>query len=437
MIGGVTVGLVTGRNRACSGGYNRSMNADAYTPEPIVTKRAWGTAGWIALTVLLGASVFVAILLVTQRKEYSQATPEDVLASAIQMVRDGNTDRISDLIYADNVEYRSTLTRLGHLFGTMQGLGKAMAKAFPNEVTAARDQLKSEMEGKSEGIVSALMSANPNGPIKIERPADAAAARQQEQQFQDFTTRLFADPFGWLDSGAARLSVERTADDAAVVKFDKEPVLGGVFTIRQYDGRWWFVLPLNLPGVNAYTPQTRNEWAIVASLVKVLDNAMADLRDDVAAGKAATVKRVSELAGEKALIPAGIVFIMYGKEMDVRGRRETAMKAFRKRWGEWSQNRLEEPGTVRALSDAVAKSAIEGLDGMIRKRTADKSSVTMPKFDGMPEAELVALVEGWLRDAGAPINLSEPITDKDAREALSKIDAKSKSGIRTKPAPIK
>jgi hypothetical protein len=292
------------------------------------------------------------------------------------------------------------------------------------------------MEGKGEGIATMLMTANPNGPMKFDQPKTADEQRQREMQFQDFTTRLFSDPFGWLDTGAARLSVERIADDNAVMKFDKEPLLGGVLTIRKYGDRWWFVLPLNLPGVNQYTPQTRNEWAIVASLIKVIDNAMGELRDDVKGGKAANVQRVSELAGEKAFIPAAIVFVMYGKEMDVRSRRENAMKAFRKRWGEWSKNRLEEPGTLRALTDAVAKSAMEGLDGMIRKRTADKNAVTMPKFEGMPEAELVALVEGWLKDAGAPIKLTEPVSEKEAKEALAKIDAKSKSGIRTKPAPV-
>lgn len=413
------------------------MHADAYKAEPVISKRSWGTIGWVVVTIVVGVGVFAGILLATQRKEYSQATPEDVLQSAIMMVRDGNTDRISDLIYADNVEYRSTLSRLGHLFGTMQGLGKAMAERFPNEVAAARDRLKSELEGSGEGIATALMTANPNGPIKFERPKNEAESRQQQQQFQDFTTRLFADPFGWLDSGAARLSVERIADDAAVIKFDKEPMLGGVLTIRQYDGRWWFVLPLNLPGVNQYTPQTRNEWAIVASLIKVIDNAMGELRDDVKAGKAASVQKVSELAGEKAFIPAAIVFVMYGKEMDVRGRRESAMKAFRKRWSEWGKTRLEDPATIRAVNDAVAKSAMEGLDALIRKRTADKNAVTMPKFDGMPEPELVALVEGWLKEAGAPLALSGAITEKDAKDAVAKIDAKSKSGIRSRPAPLK
>lgn len=413
------------------------MHADAYKPEPVVSKRAWGTVAWVVVTVLVGVGVFAGILLATQRKEYSQATPEDVLQSAIMMVRNGDTDRLSDLIYADNVEYRATLTRLGHLFGTMQGLGKAMAEQFPNEVAAARDRLKSEMEGKGEGIATALMSANPNGPIRFEQPKNEQETRERQQQFNDFTTRLFADPFGWLDSGSARLSVERIADDAAVVEFDQEPLVGGVLTIRQHDGRWWFVLPLNLPGVNQYTPQTRNEWAIVASLIKVIDNAMGELRDDVKAGKASSVQKVSELAGEKAFIPAAIVFVMYGKEMDVRGRRENAMKAFRKRWGEWSKTRQEDSATIKALNDAVAKSAMEGLDGLIRKRTADKNAVTMPKFEGMPEAQLVALAEEWLKDAGAPIKLGGPISEKEAKEALAKIDAKSKSGIRSRPAPIK
>ncbi|MFT3685144.1 MAG: hypothetical protein QM783_09510 [Phycisphaerales bacterium] len=412
------------------------MHVDAYKEEPKVTKRAIGGLVWIVATVLVGVAVFAAILIATQRKEYSQATPEDVLASAIQMVKDGNTERLSDLIYADNVEYRSTLSRLGHLFGTMQGLGKAMLQAFPKEVTAARDRLKDELEGKSEGIATALMTANPNGPIRFDQPKTPQERAEREQQFQDFTTRLFADPFGWLESGSARLSVERIADDAAVVKFDKTPILGGVLTIRKYDDRWWFVLPLNLPGVNQYTPQTRNEWAIVASLIKVIDNAMGELRDDVKAGKAATVQRVSELAGEKAFIPAAIVFVMYGKEMDVRNRRENAMKAFRKRWGEYTKTRTDEPAAIRLMTDAVAKSAMEGLDAIVRKRTADKNAAAVPKFDGMPQPELTALVEMWMRDAGAPVKLDGAITEAAAKDLQAKIDAKSKSGIRTKPAPL-
>jgi hypothetical protein len=414
------------------------MHADAYKETPRVggAKRAIGAAVWIVATVLVGLGVFAAILIATQRKEYSQATPEDVLASAIQMVKDGNTERLSDLIYADNVEYRSTLTRLGHLFGTMQGMGKTMVEAFPKEVNAARDRLKDELEGKSEGIATALMTANPNGPIRFDQPKTPEERAAREQQFQDFTTRLFADPFGWLETGAARLSVERIADDAAVVKFDKTPVLGGLISIRKYDDRWWFVLPLNLPGVSQYAPQTRNEWAIVASLIKVIDNAMGELRDDVRAGKAPSVKRVSELAGEKAFIPAAVVFVMYAKEMDVRSRRENAMKAFRKRWGEYTKTRTDDPSALRLLTDTAAKSAMEGLDVLIRKRTADKNAVAIPKFEGMPQAELTALVEGWMRDAGAPIRLDAQITEAAAKDLQTKIDAKSKSGIRTKPAPL-
>ncbi|MBY0308214.1 MAG: hypothetical protein K2Q09_05690 [Phycisphaerales bacterium] len=412
------------------------MHADAYKETPRVANGTSSGIIWIVATVIVGIGVFAAILLATQRKEYSQATPEDVLASAIQMVKDGNTDRLSDLIYADNVEYRSTLTRLGHLFGTMQGLGTVMARVFPSEVAAARDRLKQELEGKGEGIATALMTAGPDRPLRFNQPKTVEEQREREQQFQDFTTRLFADPFGWLESGAARLGVERIADDAAVVKFDKSPILGGVLTIRKYDDRWWFVLPLNLPGVNQYAPQTRNEWAIVASLVKVIDNALGELRDDVAAGKAATVQRVSEMAGEKAFIPAAVVFVMYGKEMDVRSRRENAMKAFRKRWGDYTKARSEDHGTLRTLTDAAAKSAVEGLDQLIRKRTADKNAPPIPKFDAMPDPELVALTQGWLRDAGATINLSQPITEAAAKDALAKIDAKSKSGIRSRPAPL-
>lgn len=411
-------------------------------PAPVRSGRspAIAAAVWITLTVGIAGGVIALIGWLGLRTEYSQATPEEVLKSAINMVKDGNATRLSDLMYADNVEYRSTLTRLGKLCGTLQDLGKSINERFPAEVARMRDDLKSKTEGSEATIVAALTEGSRSGTIRIEPPKNAAEQRQREDSFQAFFANVFADPFGWLAEGAAKLATEKTADDTAVVKYDGEPLLGGLITLKEIDGRWWIVLPLNLPGVNQYAPQTRNEWAIVASLLKAIDSALGELRDDVKAGKVHKVDDLAQAAGEKAFIPAAVIMVMYGKEMDVRTRRDRALKDFKKRWREWEKNRLEDGVTIKYATDAVNKAALEGLDKLVRKRTAtlDRAEIPMPKFEGMPETELVALVQGWLETEGAKdFKLTPPITEKAAKAAVAAIDANAKSGIRVKPKSLK
>src|ERR1043166_6625203 len=101
---------------------------EAAVPAPTRSGRSpvLAAAVWITLTVAIAGGVIALIAWMGLRTEYSQATPEEVLRSAIAMVKDGNATRLSDLMYADNVEYRSTLTRLGKLCGTLQDLGKSL-----------------------------------------------------------------------------------------------------------------------------------------------------------------------------------------------------------------------------------------------------------------------------------------------------------------------
>lgn len=397
----------------------------------------------------LAAGVIALIAWLGLRTEYSQATPDDVLKSAIMMVKDGKAERLSDLMYADNVEYRVTLTRLGKLCGTMQELGQAINDRFPQDVARARETLKKSAEGKQASIISAI-SQGPSGgggggggglqigAMNFQPPKTAEEGKQREEQMQAYLANIFADPFGWLADSAGKLTTEKIADDTAVIKYDGEPLLGGLITLKQHDNRWWIVLPLHLPGVSAYSPQTRNEWQIVASLLKAIDNAMIELRDDVRSGKVAAVDQLGMAAGEKAFIPAAVIMAMYAKEMDVRSRREKALASFKKRWREFEKARQETLTDLKPMSEAVNKAAIEGLDKLIRKRTLDKDANPLPKFEGMPDTELTTLVEGWLSTEGAKgVKLTGPITRAMGESASAAIDAHAKSGIRVKPPSVK
>jgi hypothetical protein len=406
---------------------------------------ARGAWFWWTLTVLVaGASVAAVVLWASRPKPYSQASPEDVLMSIGELARAGRAERITDLIYADSVEYRVTLTRLGQLLRTVQSLGASSSERFPREVAVLRAQLKRDLAGSGGAIVGALTSPGAGAPMgagsaggrRFGPPRTEQERREMGDLFQDWTMRLVADPFGWLMESGDRLGVQRVDDESAVVTFDKQPLLGGVLSIRKVEDRWWVVLPLNLPGVSRVAPQTRNEWKILASFVRVLDNALKELEADVRRGRAQRLEDVPRLAGEKAFLPAAIVMVMYGKEMDVRQRRERAVGQFRKRWSEYVKGRPEDAQQVRSLSETVMKAAVEELDKLVRARAADRASVTIPAFDKLSEAELRTLVENWLRAQGGELDLSKQIEAEASQAAGRQIDEKARSGIRTRPMPI-
>jgi len=96
---------------------------------------------------------------------------------------------------------------------------------------------------------------------------------------QGALARLFADPYGWLDRNASRLTTVKLADDIAAVMVDNQPVMPPLgLTMRlEKDGKWYIVLPTNLPVVSNFMPRTREEWSIIASVIKVVENVTVEL----------------------------------------------------------------------------------------------------------------------------------------------------------------
>lgn len=352
------------------------------------------------------------------------------------MIKDGNAERIGDLFLADSVEQRATLIRLGSLMGTLQDLGKAAQRRFPKEVAVLREQLKRQAAGQGQSIIDELAKGGDNAQAAFTPPKSPTDRSKFQDQFKDASLQLLSDPFGWLQENQARLGVAEVDDETAVLTFDKQPLLGGVAQMKMSGGRWWLVLPLQLPGVAQFAPQTRNEWSIIASLIRVVDKALQELTDDIDSGKAARLEDVPRLAGEKAFIPAAIVMVMYGKEMDARARRERTVAQFRKRWNKFMDDRADPDDLRKALTETVNKAAIEELDALVRARAADRNTVELPKIAEMQDTDLINLVEGWLTKRGGPLRLAQPLTVEQINAASAAIDAKAKSGIRTRPTPI-
>jgi hypothetical protein len=217
-------------------------------------------------------------------------------------------------------------------------------------------------------------------------------------------SRLLADPYGWIERNAARLSTVRITDDMAAVLADGQPVLPPLgIPLRLDAGRWYVALPTHLPPVSNYMPRSTDEWSIVGSFVQVLDNAVVELTREVRAGKVRDLKGVGERVQKKVVFPGMMVFAAYGNEMDVRGRRDRVVRQFRAREREWAAGREERGIPIPpALREAVERIALEEIDAAVRRRKA-------PKFQGMAEGEFVATLGGWMERDGLAVRLAGPL----------------------------
>lgn len=341
----------------------------------------------------------VALLLPAcgRKDSYSQDTPEDVLASAIAMVKNGEAGKLTRLIYADSREYRSVLNRLSGLLDSLQSLGLEVKNRFPRDVEALRQQMVAGVgEADQQKVVAKLNSeADTTAPGRM----SGSEARRREQQFEDLSRQILADPFALIEANASRLSIERIADDQATLKLDDQPLLMGAIQLKKHDDQWFIELPLNLPFVSSFVPQNRNEWSIIGSLVKMTDGVVKELEADLKAGAIPRLELLASKAGEKAFMPGAMIVLVYGKEMDIRRQRERAVRAFRKRAGTWSEARMQggaDPDATRTIVEQVTKIAVERLDQLVRDRAANPK-VELPKWEDLDDAALAKWMNQWLQ----------------------------------------
>ncbi|MBL8763979.1 MAG: hypothetical protein JNM07_06895 [Phycisphaerae bacterium] len=393
---------------------------------------------WGRAVAVLGCVCLVSLGACEKRVEYSQATADDALQSAIRMVKDRRAARLADLVYAESPDMRAMLGRMGDLLGSVQGLAAAIQERFPKDVEALKQRAIAEAANASNA------GAAPGGLFAMfQRPRRSGGAgggsegggeaeggggeRGDDGQrlFEATAQSVLADPYGWIERNAARLSTVGVSDDLAAVLLDGKPILPPLgVTMRLEAGKWYVVLPLNLPPVNQYVPRRQREWQMLGLLMKAWQNAIIEMTSEVNSGKVASIEELASGAGEKLFIPTGIWFVGYAREMDVRRRTEDTLRQFgerRKKWlaGEFPIERsagARSGSTPRALpkgvSEAIDAIAPEKIESLVRTNQR-------PRPADMSDPDFQSLVEGWLKDEGfGEVSLLAPPPDADAAAAL-------------------
>ncbi len=280
------------------------------------------------------------------RTEYPASTPDEAIDSAQTMIVNGEADRLTDLIYAEDEATRSFLNQVGSMLGSLQRLGQAVEQRFPEELGAFRAEAeKAAAEGRTNPILARLVASRGggrnrsfgvsrinregltldnagDGDARPARPGDLFTGRQSESQRElvnGIIKQLLADPYRWLADGRDRLDHVYISDDTVSLTWDDKPILPPFgLSLIEREGRWFLVPPTSYPGVRMVLPRNADEWFVWGSMVKTLERVVVDLERDVRTGQVRNMTDLADSAAEKVAIPAMLVFFAYGNMVEQR-----------------------------------------------------------------------------------------------------------------------
>lgn len=225
--------------------------------------------------------------------EYDTSTPEAALDAMHKMALEGRADLMSrmihiqarDITFDDGITEASAvgevIDKAGDMLGRLYRVAQRLRERFPAEIEAAVREVQSGQ--RNEGLFGG-----------------------DNRQLARFLT----DPFGLLSEQRTRLSAEDLGDGTAAVLLDGKPMFGGLgLLMREIDGAWKIEIPIAL--LQDYRPNTRHEWAVLASLMLGLENSLKQFEDELDDGRVRSLSQASERAGRLLFESTAVQVFVY------------------------------------------------------------------------------------------------------------------------------
>jgi len=228
---------------------------------------------------------------------YDTSTPQRLLDAVQQAVRDGRPEDLPQFIEisARDVEFEDGVTeesaigdvkaKLSDMLGQLGRVSRKLKERY------AKDLAKSQTQ--------------------LERVSDRFG-------FGPVVERAVTDPFKFLDESRAKLTAEDLGDGTATLEYDGSPVAGGFVALLETGDGWRVTVPIELVQSNEYWPQTRHQWAVVASMMLAVENSLDIFEAELDADKFKTLdqatERVGRLLGESVIVQSVIYASMTKKD---------------------------------------------------------------------------------------------------------------------------
>jgi hypothetical protein len=213
--------------------------------------------------------------------DYDTSTPERALDAAEKMVRDGRPDLLPtlieiearDLVFDDGVTEASAIgdvkEKLGDMLGRLWRVSQKLRERWPAQVEKELALAKARAEG-TPGI---------------------------SRDVGNIVSQVMADPFAFLTEERTRLSAIDMTDGTASLLRDDEPLLEGIVTLVETGDGWRFTFPVAFIQSSDFWPQTRYEWAVVASMMLGIENSLKDFERELDRGDFRDLRHASERVG--------------------------------------------------------------------------------------------------------------------------------------------
>jgi hypothetical protein len=272
----------------------------------------WSYRGRLQSYTTLLCVLMLAGLTACDRGDLDQSSPQAVIDSARTLVVEGRPEQLTDLVWAESDEMRGVLDALGRVLGRLDELAETVQAKFPEDLKAMKAKAEeAAASGKAGSLVSRLGTTIASGGRGRRGSSGGGGG---EDLVNQLAKQLLSDPYAFLASESAKITTTPISDDRVAILYEDKPIIPIIgLTMQRRDGQWFVVLPTTFPRVGNVLPTSAEGWEVMGSLMEVFDSALADTTNDIAAGKARTLDEVSRLLGEKAFVPAAMVFFAYSK----------------------------------------------------------------------------------------------------------------------------
>ena len=233
-----------------------------------------------------------------KKPKFNTSTPEDMLDAATEMV------------VKNQAQYLPTLLDIPSRDVTFDD-GVTEASAIEEVKTKAGDMLAR--------LVRVAGELRDRFPKQVEKEIKIVLSKGRKASARDIAIAAIADPATWLTAQRALLSATDLGDETASLQFDGQPIFAGALTLTQTSDGWRVRFPVELVRSSKYWPDSREEWAVVASMMLAVENALKDFERDLNSGAIknldAASSRVGRLIGE-SVVAQSIIYAMMKRDGD-------------------------------------------------------------------------------------------------------------------------
>ena len=240
----------------------------------------------------------LAAVLGCKKPKFNTNTPDDMLDAATEMVT------------KNHAEYLPTLIEI-----------PARDVTFDDGVTEA--SAITEVKAKAGDMLARLVRVagvlRDRFPKQVDKEIKTVLGKGNKASTRDLAIAAIADPAAWLTAQRKLLTTTDLGDGTAALSFDGQPIFAGALTLTETSDGWRIRFPVELVRSSKYWPDSREEWAVVASMMIAVENALKDFERDLQSGAIknldAASSRVGRLIGE-SVVAQSIIYAMMKREGD-------------------------------------------------------------------------------------------------------------------------